>query len=280
MRTHTQLHIVLLLFGSFFFISMSGFAQTLPGTRETEQKLQIATEKAQQYFRTLNNEEIDPVVYLLLNYIEKQYALDFAIDYSKPIAKLDSKADDDETYRYFNRLRKPVKKAPDKKFMDLQDEQEKLGIRALHCDLLKEKPEKLLNDISALYVDDSYELTHALIWYGFAVDVGCIDRSSPAAQAFEKDAEKKLRELIPSFIADMDNDIDIYLESVCTLYYLDLPYKPRKDELAMLLNRQRSDGGWARADNPSSDQHPSVFGLWMLLEQLYPEKQHTSWVIK
>jgi hypothetical protein len=139
---------------------------------------------------------------------------------------------------------------------------DRLTSRALQCDRT-ELPETYLDDLKRAENEGGYALTHAAIALHWARANGCIDR-----RVYAEHVESQTVELVR--IAEEAPVSDLGMEAIAALYLIGEGDRVQPAWVRNVIAGQNADGGWGVRTGRASTDHPSVLGLWVLLEASAP----------
>lgn len=243
-----------------------------------ERPLEDALSRAEAYFAT-RMDRADLGTAHLLGYLHRRFGLELhdaaGVALHAPPAERARPALD----AVFRRLVDPAATASTEQIAALDNPIDRMTGLALHCDHTG-LPHDWADALRRAADQRGYALTHAALASEWSLENGC--RSLAEIAPVQHDLVERLVALA-SDRAALDETYrassDLFIEALVMLYYLRAAERVEPAWLDALLEMQRPDGGWPlRPDASSSNPHPSVLAIWVLLENLRPDAPRVRWI--
>lgn len=116
-----------------------------------------------------------------------------------------------------------------------------------------------------------YTLTHAAMYTAWGIENGCLD---------EKPGRALLNELGDKLVALVGKEggpTDLGLEAMAMLLATGQRAKVKPEWIGQVKKFQRQDGGWTHGPVGPTNDHSSLLGLWVLIEDARPDAKPMTW---
>jgi hypothetical protein len=219
------------------------------------------TERAVKYF-VGRGERVDPIVLLFLEGLRRRHHLT-ALD---PLAaqlkhpRIDPAHPDKELalhLRLYARLVDPSAAPSADELAMASNDFDRLAMETMYCDR-NGVGVGLEKRLLALAERSGYALTHAAMYAGWARENGCLETGAPLFNA--------LADKLVAFITGADGPTDVAMEATALLLALGERKRVPPRWIVEVKRAQRSDGGWTHGPVGPTNDHSSLFGLWVLIE--------------
>lgn len=220
-------------------------------------------------------EKADPIVVLFADHLRRKFTLS-ALD---PLVaqlknpKLDPTHPDKELglhLKTYARLVDPAAAPALDLIAMASNPLDKLALETLYCDR-HGIGVNLENRLRELAGHGGYYLTHVTMYVGWALENGCLDEK-PAKALFAELGDK-----LVALITAENGPTDVAMEAIAMLFYTGQGARVQPEWVAQVKKFQREDGGWTHGPMGPTNDHSSLFGLWVLLEASRPGTPAVPW---